>query len=224
MSLANPESRPTQTREEEMDEHWQKDLAALEEEPPRRPGRLRLVVLVLILAGLAYGLWELRNLRVMLAELQTLRAQNAELNTRLEVLERRVSEPPVHPALVVTSEASMRPAQSDPAEPTLTTFEHVVKRGETLWEIAKRHGVEIKDLRRANPDLRQDVLFAGQEIAIPSEVFYVTVKPGDTLSALAAKYHVPLQSLMKANRLKDPDHLPLGARLLIPSEPAPPGP
>ena len=52
MSLVNdPERCPTQVREDEMPEHWQKELEALEEEPRRRPSRFRLFVLLLIFAG-----------------------------------------------------------------------------------------------------------------------------------------------------------------------------
>ncbi|MGB9867327.1 MAG: peptidoglycan DD-metalloendopeptidase family protein [Bacillota bacterium] len=43
---------------------------------------------------------------------------------------------------------------------------HVVQRGQTLWEIARRHNMTIAQLQAANPQVRPDRLQPGQEISI----------------------------------------------------------
>ncbi|MBN2359107.1 MAG: LysM peptidoglycan-binding domain-containing protein, partial [Deltaproteobacteria bacterium] len=45
---------------------------------------------------------------------------------------------------------------------------YVVKRGDTLWDIAQEHDVELRELIEANPQIRNpDLIFAGQQVTIP---------------------------------------------------------
>lgn len=52
-----------------------------------------------------------------------------------------------------------------PGRPAANT--HRVARGETLWSIARRWGVTVADLKRAN-GLTGDTIFVGQELIIPA--------------------------------------------------------
>lgn len=45
---------------------------------------------------------------------------------------------------------------------------HVVERGETLWAIARAHGVSVQALLDANPSvLNPDIIYPGQQIVVP---------------------------------------------------------
>ncbi len=48
------------------------------------------------------------------------------------------------------------------------TLRYRVKQGDTLWGIAKRHGIPLKSLRQSNELPRGDTLLPGQEIQVPT--------------------------------------------------------
>jgi len=103
-----------------------------------------------------------------------------------------------------------------------TTSNYRVKRGDTLWDLAKKFGTTTSAIRRANKMGAHEKLYAGQAIKIPGGEssggsFYYTIRRGDTFSRIAAKYGIDLKSLMASNRSVDPDRLIVGQRILIPS-------
>ncbi len=95
---------------------------------------------------------------------------------------------------------------------------HVVERGETLSEIARRHGTTVKALQEAN-GLTGSVIYPGQRLRVPagrgggSETY--TVRRGDSLSRIAASFGVSVEALREANNLRGTVIHP-GQRLLIP--------
>lgn len=106
---------------------------------------------------------------------------------------------------------------------------HVVKEGETLSAIARKHGVSLEEILRANPDIRDpDVIRPGMKIRIPAapppayELMHKhTVQQGDTLWKLAKAWGVPLADMIKANpQLKNPNALMTGEIVNIPKVPA----
>jgi LysM repeat protein len=72
--------------------------------------------------------------------------------------------------------------------------EVVVRRGDSLWLISRRHGISVSSLKAAN-DLRAEKLTAGQTLKLPgaqpaatpavAERRSLKVGRGDTLEALA---------------------------------------
>jgi LysM repeat protein/N-acetylmuramoyl-L-alanine amidase len=79
---------------------------------------------------------------------------------------------------------------------------HVVKRGETLSEIASIYKVSVQQLRQWN-GLHGDRICTGQRLEIrppASPVSYV-VRSGDTLSEIAGQFGVPLPTLRHVNRI-----------------------
>ena len=54
------------------------------------------------------------------------------------------------------------------ADPGQVDQEYMVRRGDSLWSIARRHGTEVSRLRAAN-DLRGDQIYAGQLLTVPTD-------------------------------------------------------
>jgi membrane-bound lytic murein transglycosylase D len=104
--------------------------------------------------------------------------------------------------------AAARPAPA-PRNPSV----HVVRRGETLWEISRRYGVSIAELMEWN-GLESRTIRPGQRLrvrppAVASEgtggdggrVITHRVQRGDTIWGIAQKYSVRPEDLLRWNRL-----------------------
>ncbi len=76
---------------------------------------------------------------------------------------------------------------------------HVVRRGDTLWSIARRYGVSVARLRSDNGLTENQILVVGQAliVTLPSEVY--TVRAGDTLYSIAQSYGVTVLELIQNN-------------------------
>lgn len=81
---------------------------------------------------------------------------------------------PQQPAQPVAPSPSPRPAvpQAQPSTPAPTpsagrSRTYTVRRGETLTQIAQRHGIKLRDLIIANPNVRPERLKPGQTLRIP---------------------------------------------------------
>ena len=83
---------------------------------------------------------------------------------------------------------------------------YTVKRGDSLWNIAKKYGITVDELKQAN-GLTSSLLSLGQVLKIPvieeeetSENTY-TVKKGDSLYSIAQAYNTTVNELMNLNNL-----------------------
>ena len=80
---------------------------------------------------------------------------------------------------------------------------HVVKRGDTLSEIAARYQISQKQIKRWNK-LRNNRIYAGQSLRVGLPVRsgdWYRVRRGDTLSKIARQFAVPVYKLKALNRL-----------------------
>ena len=80
---------------------------------------------------------------------------------------------------------------------------HVVKRGDTLSEIAARYRISQKQIQRWNK-LRSNRIYAGQSLKVGPPVKsgdWYRVRRGDTLSKIARQFAVPVYKLKALNRL-----------------------
>ena len=108
---------------------------------------------------------------------------------------------------------------------------HTVVAGDSLWKIARDHGVSLQSLIDANRILDPDVLQTGQIVQIPAAGLAAapptpssapirgnsySVRPGDTLYAISRRSGLPVAALAQRNGLEPPYALQVGQRLTLP--------
>lgn len=107
---------------------------------------------------------------------------------------------------------------------------HIVRRGETLSEIAKSNDMALNDLMRLNGLTNANVIWVGQKLRLTARVAAVKVdeevkpqlamvhvfKAGDTLEALAQEHKTTVDILLRANGLPHEKFVWVGQRLRIP--------
>lgn len=97
----------------------------------------------------------------------------------------------------------------------------VVRRGDTVYTIAQRHGVAVGDLITANKQMRPLDLKPGQKLVLPRPVVH-RVGKGDTIYGLAQRYNVEMADLVKLNGLSPPYTISVGQSVRIPKAGAAP--
>jgi membrane-bound lytic murein transglycosylase D len=100
-----------------------------------------------------------------------------------------------------------------------------VKRGDTLWGIARKHGVTVPALASANGLSTTSTLTAGARLEIPGaggkvppgETARMTykVRSGDTLSEIADRFNVSVRQLRGWNNLQTSSKIRAGQHLVI---------
>ncbi len=103
-------------------------------------------------------------------------------------------------------------------KPYYTEDYYTVKKGDSLYSIAKKLGVTVSELKDVN-NLTSNLVSIGQKLAIPSsekDRFTYTVKKGDTLYKIANMYGISVDRLRDFNDLKN-DSISIGDVLKIPT-------
>lgn len=116
---------------------------------------------------------------------------------------------------------------------------YIVKKGDTLFSIAKKHNVEVEDLANWNGIRGNQMLKIGDKIALkPTQEqksdfnsiaeqkdkglsiknIYYTVNSGDTISAIAKKLSTRPENIMEMNNLSAKSILHVGQKLIIRKE------
>lgn len=126
---------------------------------------------------------------------------------------------------------------------TGSASEYKIEKGDTLAVIAKKHGVSLSALQKANPGVVSSKLKVGQKLQIPApseksstasttakpvsdtagtttstatgETTSYTVKPGDTLTKVAKSHGTTAKAVRTANNLKT-DRINVGQKLKLP--------
>jgi membrane-bound lytic murein transglycosylase D len=108
-------------------------------------------------------------------------------------------------------------------EPAKKTQKYTVKKGDTLWEIARRYGSTTATLRRLNGLKRSSRIYVGQQLLVTGngsrgdDYHIYVVRRGDTLSEIARAFGTTVRSLKSLNNIRDVTKLRVGARLKIES-------
>ncbi len=92
---------------------------------------------------------------------------------------------------------------------------HTIKRGETLWQIARNYQTTVAALAKANNLGNVNVIYAGQKLTLPAGKTAVaassyTVRPGDTLWLISQRYNTTVAELQAVNNIARPDHIEAG--------------
>lgn len=146
----------------------------------------------------------------------------------------------IHPGqdlLIAAAPKGMRASQFAAADDSLeerptrgrsASDKHVVRRGDTLWSIARTHGVSIERLANSNGLARKSTLAVGQVLSIPGttklastdasavarSTTYV-VRAGDSLSRIATRFRIRLSDLLGWNNLTPRSVIKPGQRLVM---------
>jgi LysM repeat protein len=120
--------------------------------------------------------------------------------------------------LVVGSVAT--PVSAAPSERTV----HVVRRGETLYSIARSYGVNMWTIARTNGIANPNRIYAGQRLVIPTGYTSAgrytgtvhVVRRGETLYRIALNHGVSAWAIARANNIANPNRIYAGQRLVIP--------
>jgi membrane-bound lytic murein transglycosylase D len=109
---------------------------------------------------------------------------------------------------------------------------YVVRKGDTLWAIARKHEVRVADLVRWNGINPKKDLSPGQRLSIlrehssevaraeRSRLLRYTVRNGDTLASLSSRFRVSQTQLRAWNSLQPQADIVPGQRLALFLEPA----
>lgn len=100
-----------------------------------------------------------------------------------------------------------------------------VRRGDSLWKLAKRFGTTTSAIRRTNRMGSGSKLIAGTTITIPGKIssssstrrsFWYTIRRGDTIGLIAKRFDLTIRQILGANSLRNPNRIRAGQRIRIP--------
>ncbi|MCM2271967.1 MAG: LysM peptidoglycan-binding domain-containing protein [candidate division Zixibacteria bacterium] len=98
---------------------------------------------------------------------------------------------------------------------------YVVKRGDTISEVAKRFGTTTSKIRKMNSMGKSSRIYVGQQLRVAeggaseTEFIVYQVRRGDTLGRIAEKYKTSVSKIMADNNSIDPMSLQVGDRIKI---------
>jgi len=161
--------------------------------------------------------------------------------------------PPVMPPKATAVKPAPRPDFRPPiaSTPEPVSFDpsqagsYVVKKGDSLSKIAKRHGLSSKELAAVNQISNPNKIRIGQKLILPPNATHVpdapsapsapaaaqsapastamvvggtyTIQKGDSLSKIAKRYGVRSKDLAAANGISNPNKIRIGQKLKVPS-------
>ena len=96
---------------------------------------------------------------------------------------------------------------------------YTVKKGDTLWRIARKHHLTLAEIRKLNKMRKNDQIRTGMVLAVgkavrPKPKTY-TVKKGDTLWLIAKKHNMSTRKLRKLNHMHRKDRIHQGMILAL---------
>ena len=147
----------------------------------------------------------------------------------------------IHPGQVLKLRApAAKKAAPAPAQKAAASTSYTVKRGDTVWAIAQRHGRSVDQVLSANGLTRSSIIYPGHKLVIPGAAGSSapaqpapakkstapakkapasashTVRKGDTVWAIATRAGVSVQAVLDANGLSRSSIIYPGQKLVIP--------
>lgn len=105
------------------------------------------------------------------------------------------------------------------------TVIYTVKRGDSLWKIARKYNTTINEIVKINNIKNPNLIYVGENLKIITNTVYeekgetnhkiYTIKRGDTLYKIARKYNTTIQNIVELNNIKNPNLIYAGERLRI---------
>lgn len=103
-----------------------------------------------------------------------------------------------------------------------TAYEYTVKKGDTIYDIANKHGVSTSAVLEANCMGTRGRIYPGEKIKIPAggtpkdEIIIHSVRTGDTITGIAKKYGASYGDVLKENGLGPRDKIYPGQKIRVP--------
>lgn len=106
---------------------------------------------------------------------------------------------------------------------------YYMKSGDSLTSVARKFGVTVDDLLRANTLKNPNKIYKGTRIIIPEsksvkktpapavKTTTYTVKAGDTLGDIAYNHGTTVSEIIRLNNIKNPNKVAKGTRLTVPA-------
>lgn len=112
----------------------------------------------------------------------------------------------------------MRTSSATATRMNLDNSTHLVKNGDTLYNVSKRNGMTVQSLKQLN-QIQSNVIKIGERLkvsdgTVSSNGSTHTVQAGDTLFNIAQRYGVTVKQL-KANNQKSSNNIQLGEQLNV---------
>lgn len=98
---------------------------------------------------------------------------------------------------------------------------HVVKQGDTIFNIANTYNTPMETIINANELDAPNALVVGQALVIPIIGQFYFVQRGENLYSISQKFDIPYQELSRINNIPANNMLPVGFRLYIPPQAQP---
>jgi LysM repeat protein len=103
---------------------------------------------------------------------------------------------------------------------------YIVEKGDSAYNIAKKLGCSLDQLKKLNPNIDLSNLNIGDRLILPNNTkiasntqisnIYI-VKSGDTVSKIADEYNIPLSELAKLNPQLNLSNINIGDRIIVPT-------
>lgn len=93
---------------------------------------------------------------------------------------------------------------------------HVIRQGETLWQLAQRYGTSISQITLLNQLEDPSDLVIGEALVIPNVYKEYVVERGDTLGTIAARFGTTTAALAQINNIADPNLIYVGELIELP--------
>lgn len=117
--------------------------------------------------------------------------------------------------------AYSQPYQPPGAPPPGGACTYTVRYGDTLFSIARRFGVPVGQIARANSIRNINHIYVGQRLFIPNcrqqgpQCPSYVVRRGDTLTSIAYRFGTSVQTIVRQNGIRNPSRIFVGQRLVI---------